>query len=94
MISFLFGALLGARWRAIVLVPASFLILAIAVGAGASAGQTYTGMALAGAISVVALQAGYLVVATLRVTLFGRRVSDVPDGQPAALQRAHKLRTH
>jgi hypothetical protein len=93
VISFLFGAVLGSRWRAIVLVPVSVLILAIAVGAGVSAGQTFAGTLLAGAVAIVSLQVGYLVAAVLRVALFGRRVPGMPEGQPAALQRAHKLRT-
>lgn len=93
VISFLLGAVLGSRWRAIVLVPVS-AVLGIAVAwAGLSSDEAYIWVALAAFGCVASLQFGYLAAASLRIVLFGARDVKTTDAEPAVLRRAHKLRT-
>jgi membrane protein DedA with SNARE-associated domain len=93
VVSFLLGAVLGARWRVFVLVPASLLIVAVAMVAGLSAAESFGWIAFAIMASVASLQGGYLVGAWVRVALFAARPAHAPSGPKPMLQHAQKLRT-
>jgi hypothetical protein len=91
-ISFVLGAVLGSRWRAIVLIPVSALILPVAVFSGLSSGEAYVWVAVMGFACVASLQFGYLFAATIRVALFHAPARSAEDKQ-SGLARTPGLRT-
>ena len=61
MISFLLGAVLGQRFKIVVLIPAFAIVLAFVVGTGVALAQTAGSIVLMAAAAVTCLQIGYLV---------------------------------
>ena len=61
MISFLVGAVLGQRFKIVVLIPAFAIVLFFVVGTGVALAQTGWWMVLMAAAAVTCLQIGYLV---------------------------------
>jgi hypothetical protein len=61
MISLLVGAVLGQRFKIIVLIPAFAIVLVLAVGTGVAQAQTAWSIVLTAAAAATCLQIGYLV---------------------------------
>ena len=61
MISFLVGAVLGQRFKIIVLIPAFAIMLFLAVGTGLAHAQTAWSIVLLAIAAATCLQTGYLV---------------------------------
>jgi hypothetical protein len=61
MISFLVGAVLGQRFKIVVLIPAFAILLAFAVGTGVAHDQTAWLIVLTATAAATCLQIGYLV---------------------------------
>jgi hypothetical protein len=75
LFSLLVGAVLGIRLKVLVLVPAiGFFVIAIA-GIGVARGDAFSTIASAIALTVVAIQLGYLGGSATRFVLVAARVS-------------------
>jgi disulfide bond formation protein DsbB len=62
MVSLLVGALLAQRFRVMVLIPATAIVLGIAVGTGVAPTHTVWSMILMVGTSAISMQIGYLVI--------------------------------
>lgn len=61
MVSFLVGALLGQRFKVMVLMPAITIVLVLAVGTGVTLDYTAWSIVLTAAAASTSLQIGYLI---------------------------------
>ena len=61
MVSLLVGALLGQRFKVMVLMPATPIVLILAVGTGVAHAQTAWSIVLMAAAAAISMQIGYLV---------------------------------
>lgn len=65
LIALLSGAILGLRYRAFVLVPASLAIIGLAAAVEIASGQTIALAGLVCGLAVILLQAGYIGTSSL-----------------------------
>ena len=83
MVSLLVGALLAQRFRVMVLVPATAIMVGVAVGTGVTHAQTVWSMILMVGTASTSMQIGYLVIgSSVRHVLAGvlsSRSSHVPS---------------
>lgn len=69
ILTLLCGMVLGQRFKMLILAPASFLILALAVGAGIARAEMPWMIALTAAELITCLQSGYLLGLGIRYLL-------------------------
>ncbi len=88
MVSLLVGALLAQRFRVLVLVPATAIVLAVAIGTGVTPADTAWSVVLMTGIAVTSMQIGYLVIGNgIRRVLAGvlsSRSSHLPSAPTSA----------
>lgn len=70
--SFLVGAVLGQRFRVLVLLPLTFVMLLAAIPVGWMANLGFLGALKGVVLAAIALQAGYLFGSAARFALAGR----------------------
>ena len=73
----LLGAVLGQRFKVLVLIPAMMVVLPLVAAAGLLRGPPYGGIAIALIVSAVSLQLGYLAGIALRHLLVLLRASQI-----------------
>lgn len=88
ILSLLCGMVLGQRFKMLILAPASFLALVLAVGAGIARAETPWTIALAAAALITCLQSGYLLGLGIRHLLplaraKRERAASFPSSLPA-----------
>ena len=91
MISFLVGAVLGQRFKIVVLIPAFAIVLIFVVGTGVALAQTAWWIVLMAAAAVTCLQIGYLVgigVHHVLAAALSRRSSPLTPTTTSARQAA------
>jgi len=85
MVSLLVGALLAQRFRVMVLVPATAIVLGVAVGTGVTHPHTVWSMILMVGTAATSMQIGYLIIGSgVRHVLAGvssSRSSPVPSAR-------------
>lgn len=92
-VSLLVGALLAQRFRVVVLIPASVIVLVLAFATGVTPAHTAWSTVLVGAIAAISMQIGYLVIGTgIRYVLtgaFSSRSSHLSSGTVSTSSRYH-----
>ena len=86
MFSFLVGAVLGQRFKIIVLIPAFAILLSFAVGTGLAHAQTGWSIVLLAIAAAISLQTGYLFgifVHHILTTASSKRSSSLTSTNPA-----------
>ena len=92
MFSFLFGAVLGQRFKVLVLMPAMAIVLMFAVGAGVTQAQTVWWIVLMAAAATTCLQFGYFFGIGIRhflVAAQSRESSPLTSAETSARHAAH-----
>jgi hypothetical protein len=69
MVSLLVGAVLGQRFKVMVLMPATAIVLILAVGTGVTHAQTAWSIVLMAAAAATSMQVGYLIGIGIRHAL-------------------------
>ena len=89
MTAMLIGAMLGLRFKVLILVPAIVIGSAATLGIGMAHSNSLWSILLAMALAITALQMGYLGGAAIRFVSAGERVrKDAPGIIPAAQRSA------
>ena len=81
--SMLVGAVLGLRFRILVLVPALLLMLALVVAGGLAHGDDVWSILLALMLGGISIQLGYLGGTAIRFTVAAARAPRLPVGTTA-----------
>jgi membrane protein DedA with SNARE-associated domain len=90
MISLLVGALLGQRFKVMVLMPATAILLILAVGIGVTHAQTAWSIVLMAAAAATSMQIGYLIGIGIHHVLAAAWSSrSSPRASPTASARHH-----
>jgi hypothetical protein len=90
ILSFLAGAVLGMRFRVMVLIPAITCALATAIAIGAFRQQTVGSVALVAAATVTCLQIGYMAGIAIRHFLAATRTAGRRNAPLAHSQVLHR----
>ena len=69
MVSLLVGAVLGQRFKVLVLIPATAIVLVLAVATGVTQAQTVWSIILMAAAAATSMQIGYLIGIGIRHVL-------------------------
>jgi len=82
LICLLFGAVLGQRFKVLVLIPA--MVLAVTSVAGLAHADTFWQIRGAGLVATTSLQIGYFAGVGIRFLIAAARTSQIHAGSPAA----------
>ena len=92
MVSFLVGALLGQRFKVMVLIPAVAAVLTLAVGIGVTHAHTGWSIVLMAAAAATSMQIGYLIGISIHhvlATPLSSRSSPLTSPTTSARHPAH-----